>query len=151
MGVLIMTTVKDLALYLIDKKEHYPLSDEFIARYQQSKGGYIAFAHKTGHLVDPQKHEPNQKWHFFESWLLRSFQDGTVCWHNNAKKTVYNKIQCPELLLWFLEAVGVDHSKVETAKEIAERGKRRKDYPSTIAKGIRGQIAWEDIEDAMKL
>ena len=146
-----MTTVKDLALYLIDKEEHYPLSDEFIARYQQSRGGYITFAHRTGHLVDPQKHEPNQKWHFFESWLLRSFQNGTLCWNDNAEKTVYNRIQCPELLLWLLEAVGVKDLKVRSAKESAESGKEGKDHTSKIAKKIREKVTWEDIEDAMKL
>lgn len=145
-----MTTVKELVFFLIDKKEHYPLSDEFIERYQQSNSGYIAFAHKTGHIVDRQKHEPNQKWHFFESWLLRSFQDGTVCWHNDANKAVYHRIQCPELLLWLLEAAGVDSSAVEDAKEIAERGKKRKDRPSTIAKELRKQVTWEVIDNAMK-
>ena len=145
-----MITVKDLASYLIDKKEHYPLSDEFIACYQQPYGGYITFARKTGHLVDRQKYEPNQKWHFFEAWLLPSFQDGTLCWHNDANKAVYHRIQCPELLLWFLEAVGVDSFEVNAAKKIAERGKQEKYYLSTIAKEIRKQVAWEVIEETMK-
>lgn len=145
-----MITVKCLVCHLIDKKEHYPLSDEFAARYQQSKGGYIDFAHKTGHLVDVQKHEPNQKWHFFESWLLQSFRDGSICWENDAGKVVYRRIQCPELLLWILEAAGVDLSKVEAAKEIAERGKESGDRPATIAKGIREQVPWELVEDVVK-
>lgn len=146
-----MMTVRDLVCHLIDKEEHYPLSDEFAARYRQSKGGYIRFAHQTGHLVDVQKHEPNQKWHFFESWLLRSFLDGSICWQNDAGKTVYCRIQCPELLLWLLEAAGVDTPVVEAAKEIAEAGKERGDHAAAIAKGIRKQVPWELIEDAVKL
>ena len=51
-----MITVKELASYLIDKNEHYPLSDKFIERYQQTKGGYIQCAKTTGHVVDCQKH-----------------------------------------------------------------------------------------------
>lgn len=146
-----MTTVKELAFYLISKKEHYPLSDEFMANYRQNKGGYIAFASKTGHPIDPLRCEPNQKWHFFESWLIRSFKDGTITsWDDDAYKKVYNRIKCPELWLWFLEAVGLDSSDVEAAKEIAEEGKKRNCYVSTIAKEIRNRIPWEVIENTVK-
>ena len=146
-----MTTIKELAFYLISKKEHYPLSDEFIRNYQQDKSGYINFAAKTGHPVDPQKCEPNQKWHFFESWLIRSFEDGTISsWDDNAYEKFYKSIQCPELWLWFLEAVGLDSSDIEVAKKIAEDGKKGNCYPSTISKEIRNRIPWEVIENAIK-
>ena len=39
-------TVQDFCDYLQDKSEHYPLSDEFIERYQQTSGGYIYNAKK---------------------------------------------------------------------------------------------------------
>ena len=146
-----MTTVKDLAFFLIYKKEHYPLSDEFITHYQQSQNGYIDFAIKTGHLVDPKRCEPNQKWHFFESWLIRSFEDGTITsWDDDAYKTVYNRIKCPELWLWLLEAVGLDSSHVEAAKKIAEEGKKRNSNSETITKEIRKRIPWEVIESAIR-
>ena len=145
-----MITVKDLAFYLIDKKEHYPLSDEFIAQYRQCKGGYIDFAIKTGHSADQKRYEPNQKWHFYESWLIRSLQDGTISWEDNAK-VIYSKIiSCPEWLLWFLEAVGIEPSDVAVAKKIAEDGKKKNIAVGTIAKEIRRRIRWEVIENAIK-
>lgn len=144
-----MITVQQLAFFLIDKNEHYPLSDEFIEHYQQPRGGYIKFARDTGHLVDRKRHEPNQKWHFFESWLIRSFVNGSVCWNKEAEKAVYKRIQCPELLLWLLEAVGVDSSSVKSAKEIAEDGKEKNVNTGTIAKRIRERVPWDDIEKTM--
>ena len=39
-------TMTDIALFLEQKAEHYPLSDEFIERYQQKSGGYIDNAKK---------------------------------------------------------------------------------------------------------
>ncbi|MBD5383871.1 MAG: hypothetical protein HDR72_02585 [Ruminococcaceae bacterium] len=142
---------KRIGVFLNHKKEHYPLSDEFMTNYGQEKDGYIAFAAKTGHPIDKLKCEPNQKWHFFESWLIQSFEDGTIkSWDNDACKKFYNSISCSELLLWFFEAVGLDSSEVEAAKEIAEDGKKRNCYSSTIAKEIRDRIPWEVIENTMK-
>lgn len=146
-----MTTVKVLAFYLISKKEHYPLSDEFMANYRQDKSGYIAFAAETGHSIDPLKCEPNQKWHFFESWLIRSFKDSTITsWDDDAYEKVYMRIKCPELWLWFLEAVGLDSSDVEAIKKIAEDGKKRNCNVSTLAKEIRNRIPWKVIENTIK-
>ena len=71
-------TMQEFTAFLQNKKEHYPLSDEFIERYQQTDGGYIDTAKKLGLLVDKEQHEPNQKWHFFTSWLEPSLEDGTV-------------------------------------------------------------------------
>ena len=52
-------TMQDIAQFLETKKEHYPLSDEFIERYQQKSGGYIENAQKAGLLVDKLHHESN--------------------------------------------------------------------------------------------
>lgn len=57
-------TMKEMADFLSQKKEHYPLSDEFIEKYQQDGGGYIDYARQKGLVVDKTLHEPNQKWHF---------------------------------------------------------------------------------------
>src|SRR5690554_5560401 len=51
-------TMIDFASFLMDKKEHYPLSDEFVERYQQTSGGYITLAKQLGMEVDKQKHLP---------------------------------------------------------------------------------------------
>lgn len=151
LGASVMTTVKDLALYLIDKNEYYEQSSEFIKHYQQSGRGYIRFARKMGRLVDPQKCEPNQKWHFFQSWLFQRFQKGNICWDSDANKTLYQRIQCPELFLWLLEATGICRCKVAFAKELAENGKKNKARLITIAKEIRMEVPWEAVEEAMKL
>ena len=142
-------TILDMALYLNTKKEHYPFSDEFIEKYQQTSGGYIDFANKTGHLVDREKHEPNQKWHFFDSWLMQSIEDGTLTWDADAKRRVYSGLLCPELLLWIFEATEVSPDKVKNAKEVAEQGKVDNTNVSTIAKNMRACVPWEDIQNTI--
>jgi hypothetical protein len=142
----ITITMKQISDFLQTKLEHYPLSDEFIERYQQTSGGYIDNAKKAGLIVDKQMHEPNQKWHFFESWLYPSIDDGTLTWDESAKSRVYSKLLCPELLLWIYEACGVDPNKVREAKKIAEQGKVAKTNVSTIAKNMRAIVSWEDLE-----
>lgn len=139
-------TMLDFASFLIEKKEHYPLSDEFIEKYQQKSGGYIDYAKQTGHLVDKQKHEPNQKWHFFESWLLESFKAKTIKWEDSAKSRVYSKLLCPELLLWIYEASDVDPAKVKKAKDAAESGKSQGLATTTIAKNMRACVSWDDFK-----
>ena len=139
-------TMADIASFLETKKEHYPLSDEFVERYQQKDGGYIDNALKAGLVVDKYKHEPNQKWHFFESWLYPSIEDGTLSWDESAKSRVYSKLLCPELLLWIYEACEVSPSKVKEAKDIAELAKINGTNLSTMAKNMRGIVAWEDLE-----
>lgn len=144
-------TMRDIEAFLKEKDEHYPLSDEFIERYQQASGGYIDLAKKTpGMVVDRAKHEPNQKWHFFDSWLYPSIEDGTLTWDESAKSRVYSKLLCPELLLWIYEASGVDPAKVRAAKNVAEQGRAAGTGVSTIAKNMRACVAWEDIENSIK-
>lgn len=146
----VTVTIRDIEAFLKDKKAHYPLSDEFIERYQQAGGGYIDNAKKAGLTVDKQKHEPNQKWHFFESWLYPSIEDGSLTWDADAKRRVYTNLLCPELLLWIYEAAGVDPSKVRDAKEVAEQGRAAGTSVTTIAKNMRACVPWEDIANAVK-
>ena len=141
-------TMRDIEQFLLDKKEHYPLSDEFIEKYQQTSGGYIDNARKAGLIVDKQQHEPNQKWHFFESWLYPTIEEG-MSWDESAENRVYKKLLCPELLLWIYEACEVDPAKVKAAKEVAEEGKVAGSYVSTIAKNMRAVVAWSDLEPAI--
>lgn len=138
-------TMKEFTEFLQTKREHYPLSDEFIERYQQADGGYIDTAKKLGLLVDKEQHEPNQKWHFFTSWFEASLEDGTVTMESDPQTVVYNRLLCPELLLWIYEASGVEPTKVKMAKEVAEQGKVSKTRVSTIAKNMRAQVPWDDI------
>ncbi|MCI5745099.1 MAG: hypothetical protein MR270_02315, partial [Erysipelotrichaceae bacterium] len=139
-------TMKGIAIYLEDKEEHYPYSDEFIEQYQQSSGGYIDYAKKLGILVDKSKHSPNQKWHFFDSWLYPSIESGSLSWNESAKSRVYSKLLCPELLLWIYEACGVDETKVKQAMDVAIQGKIDGTSTTTIAKNMRSVVSWEDLE-----
>lgn len=143
-------TIRQIADFLQDKKAHYPLSDEFIERYQQTSGGYLDTAKKAGIVVDKQLHLPDQKWHFFDSWLYPSIEDGSLTWDADAQRRVYTNLLCPELLLWIYEACGVDPVKVKTAKEVAEQGKVQGANVSTIAKNMRAIVSWEDIANNVK-
>ena len=143
-------TMKQIADFLITKKEHYPLSDEFIERYQQSSGGYLDYAKQVGHVVDKSIHEPNQKWHFFDSWYYRTIEEEAAEGNDfetaSAKSRVYSMLLCPELLLWIYEACDVSPSKVKKAKDVAEQGKSSKTSTTTIASNMRKVVAWEDLE-----
>lgn len=139
-------TIRQIADFLLTKEEHYPISDEFIERYQQKGDGYISYAKQLGMVVDKKLHEPNQKWHFFESWLYREIDEGGITWEASAKSRVYSKLYCPELVLWIYEACGVNPLKVYEAKQVAEFGKVNGDVVSTIAANMRKIVAWEDLE-----
>lgn len=143
-------TMRDIASFLEEKSAHYPLSDEFIERYQQASGGYIDLAKKTaGVIVDKEKHEPNQKWHFFDSWLYPSIEDGSLTWEESAQNRVYSKLLCPELLLWIYEACGVSPVKVKAAKDVAEQGRAAGTAVTTIAKNMRACVSWDDLANGI--
>ena len=104
---------------------------------------------KVRTLVDKSKHEPNQKWHFFDSWLYPSIDDGSISWDADAKNRVYTRLLCPELLLWIYEASGVPVSKVQDAMDVAIAGKINGTHVSTIAKNMRECVPWSDIYDSI--
>jgi hypothetical protein len=143
--------MKQIAGFLNTKEEHYPLSDEFIEKYQQNSGGYIELAQKSGLLVDKAKHEPNQKWHFFESWLNPKIEDpdDSLKWDSDAKQRVYTNLLCPELLLWIYEACEVAPEKVKAAKESAEADKVKGASSTSMAKNMRSIVSWDDLTPAI--
>ena len=120
----------DLIKFYCEKNEHYPISDEFIKKYQQKPTGdsYIDFARTTGHTVSAEQCEPNQKWHLFEayiSWKFKKKRENVV--------VHIGKLKCPELLLWMAEAAGIDEEIVTEAKEVAasEIDRIRKEDPDS--------------------
>ena len=143
-------TMKDIYDYLLTKSAHYPLSDEFIEKYQQTSGGYLDYAKELGKIVDKERHEPDQKWHFIDSWLLRSIEDSSLTWDESAENRVYKKLLCPELLLWIYEACEVNPSKVRQAMTMAEQGKSAKQAVTTIAKNMRACVYWDDLRPAIE-
>jgi len=129
-----------LITFFQDKKEHYRISDNFIEDYQQldnnDPNSYITYARETNHLVDPKKHAPNQKWHFFEAYYIYKIVD------KYRKNEVYadfiaKKPGCPELLLWMAEAAGIDDDIIEEASRYAIEEIKciRKDYPNSPYSG----------------
>lgn len=132
-------------------KEHYEISDEFIRKYQQNRGGYIDYANRIGHLVDKECAEPNQRWHLFDSYLMRKFVDGELSLDDDANKVW--RIMCPELLLWIAEASNVDS---EIIKKAADKAKRIIDNSqdgyarNKAAYVIRNEISWNMLENSLK-
>lgn len=97
--------------YFTDKKEHYKISDSFASdeRYRQKENGYIKKAKEACIEINIKKAEPNQKWH-----LLTSYYDESSD-RNKDAKACYNRLKCPELLLWIAEAAGIDSKIVNMA------------------------------------
>ena len=55
--------------FLVEKNEHYPISDDFVHSYQQRPNGnttYIDFAQQVGKEINKYIAKPNQKWHFLK-------------------------------------------------------------------------------------
>ncbi len=140
-------TMKEMCGFLSEKNEHYPYSDEFIEKYQQKSGGYIAYAKKLGVTVNKGLCEPNQKWHYFTSWVGQTVaEEGETFYEADAKKRSYTSLQCPELLLWIFEASDVSPSKVKNAYDKAIEGKIAGSRTSSIAASMRKCVTWDDIE-----
>ncbi|MDY2913929.1 MAG: hypothetical protein SOV58_04785 [Candidatus Enteromonas sp.] len=139
-------TMSQLSNYLSKQDAHYPISDDFIKTHQQASGGYIQYAKQCGKTVDKEQCEPDQKWHFFSSWLYRSIDDGTLTWQESGKGRTYSGFLCPELLLWLFEACGGDSTAVEAAKEVAITGKDAGTPLATIAKNMRELVPWDNLE-----
>ena len=132
-------TMSDMERFLLTKDEQYPITNEYVELYQQASGGYISNALKAGLVVDKAQHLPSQKWHYFESWLYATIDEG-MSWDASASDRSYGKFACPELLLWIIEATGVDSTKVREAKDIAVAGKENGLAVATICKNIREAV-----------
>ena len=135
-------TMSDMERFLLTKDEQYPITNEYVELYQQESGGYIANALKAGLTVDKSQHLPSQKWHYFESWLYTTIEEG-MSWDASASDRSYGKFSCPELLLWIIEATGVDSAKVREAKDIAVQGKQNGTGVSSICKSIRTAVPFD--------
>lgn len=132
-------TMSDMERFLLTKDEQYPITNEYVELYQQASGGYISNALNAGLVVDKAQHLPSQKWHYFESWLYATIDEGML-WDASASDRSYGKFSCPELLLWIIEATGVDSEKVREAKDIAIEGKQNGTGVSTICANIRAAV-----------
>lgn len=135
-------TMSDMERFLLTKDEQYPITNEYVELYQQESGGYISNALKAGLVVDKAQHLPSQKWHYFESWLYTTIDEGML-WDASASDRSYGKFSCPELLLWIIEATGVDSEKVREAKDIAVEGKQNGTGVSTICASIRAAVPFK--------
>ena len=132
-------TMSDMERFLLTKDEQYPITNQYVELYQQASGGYIDNAKKAGLVVDKAQHLPSQKWHYFQSWLYTTIEEG-MSWDASASDRSYGKFSCPELLLWIIEATGVATEKVIEAKDIAIAGKEEGLGVSTICANIRKAV-----------
>ena len=132
-------TMSDMERFLLTKDEQYPITNEYVELYQQESGGYISNAIKAGLTVDKSQHLPSQKWHYFDSWLYPTIEEGML-WDASASDRSYGKFSCPELLLWIIEATGVETEKVIEAKDIAIEGKQNGLNVSKICANIRAAV-----------
>lgn len=151
-------TLAALRDYLKKAKEKYPVSTEFIKKYQQSpanKNGYVYYAWDCGLTVCKQTADPNQKWHFLEAYtgLLLADPSNNITPSTDAR-IMYNRIRCPELLLWLAEAAGLSPEKVRECADAAQEiiktsaGSRSR---NAAGNKIREMIPWEEIEEAIDL
>lgn len=142
-------TVYETASILETKEKHYPWSDLYVEQYQQTSGGYIDEARRLGMEVNPLKHLPDQKWHFFDVWYTPSIEDGTLSEDDSTGMRIYLAIKSPELMLWIYEAIGVDEGLVENAYQEAIKGREQGLRVETILKNMRSCVTWEAFSHAL--
>ena len=152
-------TKRKVIEYFSKCEEHYPMSDEFVKKYQQNKGnlpqadnGYIKKAYDLGIEINAEKAEPNQKWHLLQSYYKiekndiesKAFDKRVTIWCKGNKETGKggSGLKCPELLLWIAEAAGCDvrEAKLE-AEKLCEKGERL-----LACNVIKNMIPWKKIE-----
>jgi len=133
----------DVIRFYQRKAKHYGLSDDFIRKYRQERGGYIQVAKAHGICTDQPAAEPDQKWHLLKSYLGLKIETGKI--KRDDAANFWGRLRCPELLLWMAEAAGCD---IEEAKKAAEeKCETNERYRRAAAsKKIREVIPWSDIE-----
>lgn len=141
--------LKEFCSHLENSSDYYDVSDGFmIDGYMQGVvdgkiikfNGYIRKAKNEG-KIDETTRKVSQKWHLFYSYLP-GYED------RDAPKC-YNRLRCPELLLWIAEASGVndDYIKKATTKAKETIDKKGSRYGRcSAASEIRGIIPWSIIE-----
>ena len=109
----VLTVREGLAFYSLCK-ENYSLTEDYIKQKKHNqRRKYIQYAECVGHSTSNSEGEPNQRFHFLESWALRSLLDGTINLDESFYAVVNSKIKCKELILWMLEAAGCAPKSIE--------------------------------------
>lgn len=142
-----LVTNGDIMFFYNHKKEHYPNTDRFISECefgQQIGGGYMDFARQTGHLIEKNSAEPNQKWHFLESYCLNKIKNEGIGW---LEKPVNRWVfKCPELMLWLVEAAGIEPQRVsELCDALIKVCTTYEARQSEAMKLILEAVSWEEI------
>lgn len=141
-----LLTNRDIYEFYQFKSEHCTHTDRFIRKYQQqsaTKNSYLANAIIDGHIIHKKEAEPNQRWHFTESWYKKKKIDDSGFPDTIARR--WCGLQCPELLLWMAEAAGITNV-AEIVDEILEQeniyGKNDKWARLKMTKLIKERIDW---------
>ena len=139
-------TVKEAQNYFHKIKADGPVTKRFSKMHRQRSGGYIANWKK----LFGEEGTVNQSWHL-ESYLALSIADHTIPSLSEDFKKIYNRILCPELLLFIAEASEIEKELVEKvadgATSIINNGERY--CRNKAGRYIRSQIPWEMIETAI--
>lgn len=125
-------TIYELKDMLEKKKSRYPISSLFEKTHGQRRGVYWK----------------NQKEHLI-SWLIAQDTLGSGRFSrdkiNTDAERMYNRLACPECILWLCEAAGVPKAYVQVTAEKAKKF----DKVVTRAAFIKHQIPWKEIETRM--
>ena len=143
-------TNREVIEFYENKNSHYVLSDEFVKKYQQPRGGYIKYAIELGLTIDKSLAEPNQQWHLLKSYYDQKKEEKkldldakAMCWD---LKWQNGGFICPELLLWMAEAAGCDITEAKKEAEKLCKGNKR----SQAHEKIKELLPWEMIENKIK-
>ncbi len=127
-------TTYELKSLLLNKEDHYSISDAYNETHGQVKNVYW----------------DSQKEHLLP-WLDAQVTTGSGSFTrrrpNTDAKTMYMHLSCPECQLWLAEAAGVDSDLVQKAANEA----KRIDKVVSRAAMIRRIVPWDVIEAKLKI
>lgn len=138
--------VKDAMRFYSTSQKYYYHTDKLIKRFRQEKGGYIIFAEKHNVSTDKAKGNPNQKWHFMTSYCeVKILENSSFL--DEEMQQVYTRLKCPELLLWIIEATGLEvKSLFDEIWTILENGQNNAISRREACNKIKATFPWSIIE-----
>lgn len=124
----------------------------FIQKYQQTSSGNGTYLHKAiedGKMIYKAEGEPDQKWHFCESWYKIKRTEKPDFEKMNVQ--YWCNLRCPELLLWIAEVCGQEEKVKDVVDEIIKNDEIYRDNDVVARRRmislIRDRIEWFNIID----
>jgi len=147
-----------MMFYAVKKRADCPWTDSFV---KQCRGG-IEYAELLGIPHDKTKGQPNQGYHFLESYCYQKIRKGKLLYRvdplDAPMEKIYNGLLCVELILWLAEVSGSDEEYKKKIQKVTQKAIEicmnedipLKDRKRDAREMIRTEIPWSTIESNIR-